>query len=220
MLWTGKHSLQVFLSSLCQNLLQRIVPHVLLPHTSFPRLDRVSHRSILPRDQGGVSQHGQDARARGAHADGIAGAVFGGVLDEEGKGGDDAAGVAEADDPGGADGALRVVVARKVEVHDVPADDDGSRGKGAHGHEADGQILDGEGVVDGEEDGEPRDDEHGAEEDEGEAETGVIGRVRRDEAEGQCRGDGGHGVQLRLHGGVAERFDYGGCKIGKGCEYR
>lgn len=112
-----------------------------------------------------------------------------------------------------------MTVAGKIEVHDVPADDDGTGGKGAHGDEADGQVLNGEVVVDGEEDGEAGEDEHSAEEDEGGAETHVVGRVRRDEAEGQCGSNGGHGVQLSLHGGVAQRFDYGGCEVGEGCKF-
>lgn len=141
--------------------LQRIVAHVLF-RPSLHRLDRLSHRPILPPDQDSVGRYGQDTRACGPHADGIPRAVFGSILDEEGKGGDDAAAVAEADDPGGADGALGVAVAGKVEVHHVPTDDDGSGGKGAHGDEADGKVLDGEGVVDGEEDGEAGDDQHGA----------------------------------------------------------
>lgn len=188
-----------------------MVPCILL-RPSRPRPDR----TILLPDQGDVEHHGQDARARGPQADGVPPVIFRRVLDEEGEGGDEAPGVAEADDPGGADVAVGGAGAGKVEVHDVPADDDGAGGKGAHGDEADGQILDGKGVVDGEEDGEAGGGEYGPENDEGGAEPRVVGRVRRDEAEGQSGGDGGHGVQLGLHGRVAERFDYGWGEVGKG----
>lgn len=207
---TAKSPLVFFVS------LQRVVACVLLG-PSLHRLDRLPHRPVLPPDQERVGRHGHDARAGGAHADGISGAVSGRVLDEEGKGGDDAAAVAEADDPGGADGAVGVAGAGQVEVHHVPAEDDGAGGKGAHGDEADGKVLHGEGAVDGEEDGEAGDDQHGAEEDEGEAEARVVGRERGDEAEGQGGGHGRHRVQLGLHGRVAKRFDDGGGEVGKGC---
>lgn len=131
---------------------KRIIPYIFPP----ARSDRVSHPLILLPDQGGVGHHGQDARARRSQADGVPRAIGRCVLDEEGEGGDDAARVAEADDPGGADGALGVAVARQVEVHDVPADDDdGTGGKGGHGDEADAEVLRREVLAHGDQDGKP-----------------------------------------------------------------
>ncbi|MCJ1423888.1 hypothetical protein MMC29_001773 [Sticta canariensis] len=141
-----------------------------------------------------VSPHRQDARARGSHADRIPCAIIGCVLDEEREGSNDTANVAEANDPGGADDAVGVTIAGNVEVHDVPADDDGTRGKDTHGNEADGQVLDGKGVVDGEKDGEAGDGEDGAKDNEGEAETRVVGHVRFDEKESKSGDDWGHSV--------------------------
>lgn len=149
---------------------------------------------ILSPDQESVSHHRQDACARGSYADRIPCAITGCVLDEEREGSNDTADVAEANDPGGTDGAVGVTIAGNVEVHDVPADDNGTRGKDTHGDEADGQVLDGEGVLDGEKDGKADDGEDDAEEDEGEAETRVVGHVRYDEKQSKSGGDGGHGV--------------------------
>lgn len=188
-------------------------------HLLPSRHDRVSQSLMIPPDQGCIGHHGHDARARRSQADGVARAIRGRVLDEEGEGGDDATRVAEADHPGGADDALGVAVAREVEVHDVPADDDGTGGKGAHGDEADTEVLRREVVVHGYEDGEPGRCEYAAEQDEGEAESCVVGRVRSDEAKGHCGGKWRHGVQLGLHGGVAKRFDYGCGEVDEGCRF-
>lgn len=111
-----------------------------------------------------------------------------------------------------------MTIAGKVEVHDVPAYDDGSSRKCAHGDQADAQVLNGEEVVDAEKDGETSDDERRAEEDEGEPETRIVGCIRCDETKGQCCGDRGHGVQLGLHCGVTKRFDYGWREVGEGCD--
>ena len=91
-----------------------------------------------------------------------------------------------------------------VEVHYEPADGDGPAGEGAHGDEVDAAVLGGEGVVDGDEDGEAGDREEGAEGEVWGAEAGAIGEVGDYDREGERGGDGRDGVQLGLHGGVAE----------------
>ena len=64
--------------------------------------------------------------------------ITGCVLDEEREGSYDTANVAETNDPGGADDAVGVTIAGDVEVHDVPADENGTRGKDTHSDKADG----------------------------------------------------------------------------------
>ena len=115
-----------------------------------------------------------------------------------------------------ADTALRVA----YKIHDVPAYDDGARGEGTHGDEADAEIFDGEVVpaVHGEEDAEAGDCEGDADGDEGGAEAEAVGEVGEDEGEAEGGGDGGDGVQLGLDGVVAEGSDDGGGEVGVCCE--
>ena len=136
-----------------------------------------------------------------------------GIGREERKGRHHAARIAEANHPRRADAALGVA----VQVHDVPAHDDGPGGEGAHGDEAQAGVLGREGVAHVHQDGEAGDEEPGAECDEGEAEARSVGQVGRDQAEGQGGGDGGDGVELGFDGGVSERFDDRRGEVGEGC---
>lgn len=107
-----------------------------------------------------------------------------------------------------------------VEVHDDPADDDGTAGEGAHGDEVDARVLGRKGVADGDEDGEAGDGEGHATEDEGGAQVEPVGGVGDEQGEDEGGGDGGDGVELGLHGGVAECFDDGGGEVGEALEQK
>lgn len=63
---------------------------------------------IRPPHRREIHTAAQRAETDKSHADGVAAGIEGGVLGEEGVGGDDAADIAEADLPGGADGAAVV----------------------------------------------------------------------------------------------------------------
>ena len=165
---------------------------------------------ILQHHARGVSAAGRGAQTREADADVIPLLVAGRVLGQERVRGDDAANVAEADLPGGADGAA--VVAAEVEVE--PADYDGEGGVGAHGDEEEGGVFEVRPRVDGEEDGEAGDGHGDGDQGEEEAVLELVGEVGDDEGEDEGTGPWGNAVELSADLRVAVCFDDAGGEEG------
>lgn len=59
------------------------------------------------------------------------------VLSQESESRHDSTDIAEADDPGGANASVYVA----LEAHQVPTDDDGTRGESAHSNETESGVL-------------------------------------------------------------------------------
>ena len=151
------------------------------------------------------------AQTRKANADAIPVVIeMRRVLGQKRIRGDDAADVAEADLPGGADGAA--VVAAQVEVE--PAHDDGEGGVGAHGDEEEGGVFEVGARVDGQEDGEAGDGHRGGEQGEEEAVFELVGEEGDDEGEDEGAGPGRHAVQLGADLRVAVGSDDAGGEEG------
>lgn len=99
----------------------------------------------------------------------------------------------------------------------LTADDHRHRAIRAHRHEEQRRVLQVVVVVLGEEDGEAGDGDADGEEGEEEAVAEAVGQVGDEHGEGEGGGPGGHGVELRLDGGVAVGADDAGGEEGVAC---
>ena len=144
---------------------------------------------VRPQHADEVDRRGDHAEPDEADADGVARHVGRLVLGQEGVGGDDAAGVAEADLPRGADGAPVVA----AEVHVEPADEQRQRRVCAAGDEEERAVLDrvGDG---GQQDGEAGDGNAAAEHCEKVAVPHAVGDESDDHGEAERGGPGRDGV--------------------------
>lgn len=101
------------------------------------------------------------------------------VSSEERECSNDPPSVPEPDHPRAPNTSFRVA----LQIHNVPADDNGAGGERTHGDETDPRILGRESMVHIHEDGEANDCEGNAEGDEGAAEAAAVGKVSDHEAE-------------------------------------
>ena len=147
---------------------------------------------ILPHHRARITAARQRTQAAESDTNPIPGPILRLVLCQKRIRRDDAADVAKANLPGGADGAA--VMAAQVEVE--PADDDGQGGVDAHGDEEEGGVFEVGVFVGGQEDGEAGDGDGGWEQSEKEAMFGQVGEVGDDQGEDEGGGPGGNGVEL------------------------
>ena len=134
------------------------------------------------------------------------------ILGQEAKSRHEPTGVPEANHPRAADASVRVT----VQVHDVPADDDGTGGEAAHRDQTDAEVSHVETPMGRQQDREAGRGEQEAQEDEWESEAEAVGQVGQNQAESQRRRGWWDRMQLGLHGRVAEGLDYGRSKVGVG----
>lgn len=162
--------------------------------------------SLVVNDHPGAEQQGEEATA-GAKSRGRdeRGHVFGGILGLEDVAGDDAHEVRHGDADAGQHHAL-VLVGNVVVVPHVEDDAGGARAPCHHKacvvRDVELRVDVDRGVDDEADAGEGK-----AECDEGEAEARVVGCKGQDEEHRRARDVGGHGVEIRLDGGVAESLD-------------
>ena len=164
--------------------LYSVIPRSLLLPPTNPSL------LILPPEQARIEGCRHHAHTANTQTDGIAIPIQRRIGRHERKRGDESAAVAEPDRPRHTNAALGMA----GEVHNVPADDNGSDGESAHGGEADCGILRCKGVVHFGEDGQAGDKNSLAEGDKGVAETGGMREVGEEEAEAECCSDWGDRV--------------------------
>ena len=167
----------------------------------FLRKITVALRVCMPAGQA-VCNTGKDAYDREGNADAVTGDVLGGILRQEGKHGDDAANVAEADLPGGSDGAPVVA----TQVHVEPADDDGHGSVGSTGHQEEGSILQAGVVVYGNENAEASDGNADGKDRNTKSVPQLIGNDCHQQRETEGRRPWWDAVQLRLDGAVPVAF--------------
>lgn len=152
---------------------------------------------------------GDDGKTDHAHEERVPGTVVGCIPRQESKRRNDAAEVAEADLPSGAD-TTGVVT---LQVHGEPAYDDRHGCIDTHGQEKEGAILSVNVVVDTEEDGGTADAEGQWDEDEDKAVLQPVRDKSNEHREDKGDGERRDGVQLGGDWGVAICSDDGGRKV-------